>query len=339
MTRYFLGVDVGSSKTHAVAADETGQVLGFGEDGAGNHEAVGYDGLNAALSGAAGRALKMAGLDKEQLAGAGFGVAGYDWPSERAATLEAIGTLGLSAPVDAVNDALLGVLAQAGWGVGVVSGTGCNCWGWDEARRRAGQVTGHGGRMGEAAGSGELVEMALKKVAHEWTRRGPATALTPAFLRYTGARDLPDLLEGVANGIYELSATAAPVVFQTAAAGDPVALELVRWAGAELGELAKAVIRQLEFEKLSFDVVQIGSMYDGSPLLTEVMRETIHELAPGARLVRLTASPAVGAVVLGMETVGLQPGAEVRARLAQTIGEARQRAGRVDRTDPPRVSS
>jgi len=329
MTRYFLGVDVGSSKTHAVVADEAGQVLGFGEGGAGNHEGVGYGGLSAALKMAVGQALEAAGLTGAQIAGAGFGVAGYDWPSERAATLEAIGTLGLSAPVEAVNDALLGVLAQAGWGVGVVSGTGCNCWGWDEARGRAGQVTGHGEHMGEGAGSGELVAMALKKVAHEWTRRGQATALTPAFVRHTGARDLPDLLEGVGDGRYELSAAAAPLVFQAAAAGDPVALNLVRWAGAELGELAKAVIRQLEFETLSFDVVQIGSMFDGSPLLSEVMRETIHELAPGARLVRLTAPPVVGAVVLGMEAAGLKPEAEVRARLARTIAEARQRAALV----------
>jgi N-acetylglucosamine kinase-like BadF-type ATPase len=331
MTRYFLGVDVGSTKTHAVVADETGQALGFGEDGAGNHEVVGYAGLSLALCTAASRALAAAGLAKEAIAGAGFGVAGYDWPSERESTLAAIGTLGLSAPTEAVNDTLLGVLAwsEAGWGVAVVSGTGSNCWGWDETRQRVGQVTGNGLLMGEGAGSGELVSMALVKVAHEWTRRGPATALTPVLIRHAGARDLPDLLEGLVNGRYELSAAAAPLIFQTAAAGDPVALDLIRWAGAELGELAKAVIRQLKFETLEFDVVQIGSMYDGSPLLTEVMRETIQALAPGARLVRLTAPPVVGAVVLGMEAAGLRPGAEVLIRLAQTISEARQRAALV----------
>jgi N-acetylglucosamine kinase-like BadF-type ATPase len=324
MTRYFLGVDVGSSKTHAVAADENGQALGFGEDGAGNHEVVGYPGLSAALNSAAGRALAAAGLANVQIAGAGFGVAGYDWPSERKATLEAIASLGLTAPVEAVNDALLGVLARAqdGWGVAVVSGTGCNCWGWDETRTRVGQVTGHGERMGEGAGSGELVDMALKRVAYEWTRRGPATALSQAFIRATGARDLPDLLEGVVNGRYELRAASAPIVFQTAAAGDPVALDLVCWAGAELGELANAVIRQLGFEKLAFDVVQIGSMFDGSPLLTEVMRDTIHSAAPRARLVRLTAPPVAGAVVLGMEAAGIRPAALVRDRLIRSVAEA-----------------
>jgi N-acetylglucosamine kinase-like BadF-type ATPase len=327
--RYFLGVDVGSSKTHAVVADEAGQALGFGEAGAGNHEAVGYAGLRSALKAAADRALAEAGLDGSRLAGAGFGVAGFDWPSERAATLEAIEALGLMAPVEAVNDTLLGVLAWAkdGWGVAVVSGTGCNCWGWDRTRRRVGQVTGSGLMMGEGCGASELVAMAAQKVAHEWTRRGNATALTPALIRHAGARNLPDLLEGLVNERYTLTAAAAPLVFEAAALGDPVARDLVRWAGAELGELAKAVIRQLEFEKLEFDVVQIGSMYDGSPLLGEVMRETVQALAPGARLVRLAAPPVVGAVVLGMEAAGFHPTPAVRARLAETILEIRRDAG------------
>ena len=176
--------------------------------------------------------------------------------------------------------------------------------------------------QGTPQGTFLLVTMALQKVAHEWTRRGPQTALTPALIRHAGARDLPDLLEGIVNGRYHLSAAAAPLVFQTAAAGDPVALDLVRWAGAELGELANAVIRQLELETRTFDVVQIGSMFDGSPLLTEVMRATLHTVAPGAQLVRLTAPPVVGAVVLGMEAAGLVPAEAVRERLIWSVAEA-----------------
>ena len=38
MTRYFLGGDIGSSKTHVLIADEGGQAVGFGQSGAGNHE-------------------------------------------------------------------------------------------------------------------------------------------------------------------------------------------------------------------------------------------------------------------------------------------------------------
>jgi hypothetical protein len=58
------------------------------------------------------------------------------------------------------------------------------------------------------------------------------------------------------------------------------------------------VIRQLGFEGLEFDVVQMGSLWKGSPLLSESMLEKLHTCAPGARLVRLSVPPVNGAVVL-----------------------------------------
>ena len=65
------------------------------------------------------------------------------------------------------------------------------------------------------------------------------------------------------------------------------------------------VVRQLGFEALSFEVVQVGSMHNGGPRLLDPMAETVHAVAPGARFVRLTAPPVVGAVLLGMEQGGL----------------------------------
>ena len=49
MGKFYLGVDVGSSKTHALITDGAGKALGFGEGGAGNHEVVGYPGLMRAV--------------------------------------------------------------------------------------------------------------------------------------------------------------------------------------------------------------------------------------------------------------------------------------------------
>jgi N-acetylglucosamine kinase-like BadF-type ATPase len=322
LTRYVLGADIGATKTHALIADETGRAIAFGKAGPGNHEAVGYDGLAAALETAASRAFAAGCLGKEQIVGAGFGVAGYDWPSEREPTLRAIHTLGLQAPVEAVNDATLGLPAGAaeGWGIAVVSGTGCNCRGWDRSRQREGKVTGHGLWMGEAAGASELVFRALQAIAHAWTQRGPATQLAHAFVEHTGAGSIEELLEHLTTGKADIEADAAPLVFKVAALGDPVAQQLVRWAGLELGELACAVIRQLEFQQLAFDVVLVGSMFEAGARLIEPMRQTIHALAPEAHLVRLTVPPVVGAVLLGMEQAGL-PALRLRETL---IHSARQ---------------
>ena len=72
--QYFLGVDVGGTKTHAVIATETGQALGFGFSGSGSWESVGYDGLANTLEDITQQALAMAQIDIKQIAGAGMGL-------------------------------------------------------------------------------------------------------------------------------------------------------------------------------------------------------------------------------------------------------------------------
>ena len=316
MTGCYLGVDVGSSDTRALLCDASGRALGFGRGGPGNHEVVGYAGLIQALRKAVNLALSAAGLSIHDVRGAGFGVSGYDWPSERQPTIDAITALELHAPLELVNDTILGLLAGAsqGWGIAVVSGSGCNCWGWDRTHQRVGRVTGHGLWMGEGAGASELLHQAVRALAHQWTRRGPTTALTPLFLENTGCASLEALVEALATGELRLEGGAVQLVFQAAREGDAVALELVDWAGRELGELAACVIRQLEFEALAFEVVLMGGMFKNDVLI-QPMRQVILETAPRASLLHLQAPPVVGAVLLGMQAAGVTPGGDVRERL------------------------
>jgi N-acetylglucosamine kinase-like BadF-type ATPase len=319
MPDYFLGIDIGGTKSHALVADQLGRAVGFGEGGPGNYEGVGWEGLRRTLRTITEQALAAAGVSREQIAGAGFGVAGYDWPGEWEPTRQAIDALDLNAPYEFVNDAVVGLLAGAsqGWGVVIVAGTSNNCRGRDR-QGREGRITGCGPRFGEYGGAVELVMRAVQVVTLAWSKRGPATRLTEAFIELTGAANVLDLLEGLALDRYYLSAAAAPLIFQVAAGGDAVAQELIRWAGRELGDLAVGVIRQLGFEKLAFEVVLSGSLYDGGPMLTDALRETIHAVAPGARLVRLTAPPVVGGVLLGMEQVGMRPAALRQTLIAST---------------------
>lgn len=327
MPRYFLGIDTGATKSHALIADESGRALGFGMGGSGNPDSVGHAGLAEVLRSIVGQALAAAGISASQLAGAGFGIAGYDWSSQRTPILQTLQEaleLG-QMPVELVNDALIGLLAGAteGWGVAVVAGTSCNCWGWDR-QRRVGRMTGFSHLFDEAAGGYELAAKAVHAAAAEWTRRGPATRLTPALVEWMGAQSLADLLEGLSQHRYHISPAAAPVIFRVAAEGDPVAVDLIHWAGHELGRMALGVIRQLALEELAFDVILAGSFYNGSPLIAETMSETIHAIAPHARLVRLTVPPVVGGVLLGMEQAGLDP-LPPRERLIRSTDELLRR--------------
>ena len=228
MTAYFLGIDVGGSKTHALIADEQGRACGFGKAGPGNHEGVGYDGLSAAMQAATRQALAQAGITPLQIAGAGFGLGGYDWPTELPPTLEAIRPLGLAAPLEVVNDAMIGLIAgtQEGWGLAVVSGSGCNCWGRTGLHRqhKYGNVTGMGYPMGEGAGAGEMVSEAVRRVSRAWSRRGPATCLTEVFCQLVGVKTATELIEGLTQERFEIRGRAAPLIFKVAEQGDAMSV-------------------------------------------------------------------------------------------------------------------
>jgi N-acetylglucosamine kinase-like BadF-type ATPase len=322
--RFFLGVDVGGSKSHALIADETGQSCGFGAGGPGNWEVVGFSGLSSVLQGITAQALEMAQINIEQICGAGMGIGGYDWPCQREEHLHAIAKVGLPCPVNIANDAALGIWAgtEEGWGISIVAGSGCNARGISRDHSREGRMVGGNEHWsGEWVGGYGVVHKAMQAVAYEWNRRGPKTALSQAFIQRFGARDLFDLVEGVYLQRYEFSQHDALLVFRVAAEGDSAAIEVVRAAGKELGEMACGTIRQVGLETEQFDVVLIGSLHDGHPLMADTMRETIQAVAPGARLVRLSVPPVVGGVLFGMNAAGFHPQTGVRERLIRSFAK------------------
>lgn len=316
MAQYFLGMDVGGTKTHALVSDEDGEVIGFGQAGGGNPEGKGYDGLTSVMETALNQALWMAGIPVDRLTGAGFGIGGYDWPCDEPPTRQAIGPLGLCCPIEVVNDTIIGLLAGAeqGWGVAIVAGTGTNCRGRDRLGGE-GRVTGEGIDFGEFGGSSELAWKAVHAVNYAWIQRGPATQLTGLFLKLTGARDAAELMEWLARGKTRTDPAWAREILGAAEAGDAVARELVEWNGRELGEMACAVIRQLNLADQDFEIVLIGSLFKSGDLLIKPLRLVVLSLAPGARLVRLEAPPAVGGVLLAMQATGRLPGSSQGASM------------------------
>ncbi len=319
--KYFLGIDVGSSKTHALIVDETGRSVGFGNSGGGNHQSAGYDGLANILRQSFEPARQMAGISARQIASAGFGVAGYDFESDREGHLTAIASLGLSCPFEVVNDGFNGLLAGAtrGIGVNVTSGSSNNCRGRNKVGR-IGRIVGNGALFGEYGGGIEIARKALQMVNYAWIRRIPPTRLTAVLLEATGATDELDLMEGMSNDYYHLFPYIAVDVISAARAGDAAACDVMRWAGEELGWLAVAVARQIEMQDEEVEVIQSGSVFKAGAMLTDPMREVVLAHCPGAILKPLDGPPVVGSVILGMEQIDFD-GYAVREQIVRTSKE------------------
>src|SRR5215211_1216520 len=300
--RYFLGIDVGSSKTHALIVDETGQRLGFGKSGGGNHQGVGYEGLIHVLHESFTQARTVANVDSALILGAGFGIAGYDFPSDREAHLQAIASLGLSCRVEVVNDGLNGLLAGAtrGIGVNVTAGSSNNCRGRGKDGKE-GRIVGNGIAFGEYGGAYEIAARGLQMVNYAWIKRILPTTLTQIYIEELGAKGEMDLMEGLSNSQYHLFPYLAMKVSEAARQGDSAACEVMDWAGEELGWLAVAVARQIELQDDEVEIIQSGSVFEAGEMITTPMRDLVLRHCPKAKLVRLDGPPVIGAVILGME--------------------------------------
>ncbi|MFN8412687.1 MAG: BadF/BadG/BcrA/BcrD ATPase family protein [Anaerolineales bacterium] len=319
--KYFLGIDVGSSKTHALIADENGRCVGFGKAWGGNHQGVGYEGTETVLKESFTGALKMSGVDSAHIVGAGFGVAGYDFPSDREGHLKAIASLGLTCPVEVVNDGMNGLLAGAtrGIGVNVTAGSSNNCRGRNK-NGKEGRIVGNGPTFGEYGGAIEIVYKALQMVNYAWIKRRPPTLLTKILLDALDAKNEIDLMEGLSSDRYHLFPYIAVQVIEAAKAGDAAAQEIIHWAGEELGWLAVSVARQIEMEQDEVEIIQSGSVFDAGEIITTPMRNLVHQYCPKAKLIRLDGPPVVGAVILGMEQATFD-GYAVRENMVRTAKE------------------
>jgi N-acetylglucosamine kinase-like BadF-type ATPase len=318
----FLGIDAGGTKTHALLADETGQVCGVGRAGPGNWETVGLDGAFHALHAATSASLAQAGAGPDDVAAIGCGLAGLDWPSDEARLRPVVERLGLGGRQILTNDSFIALRAgsEKPWGVVIVAGTGAIAAG----RNQAGEVArtfGLSYPFDDWGSAPDLAEAVVHSVARAASGRGPTTTLTGDLIDLTGARDAADCLERISRGRYDIAEATPAVVealFQAAHASDAVAAGIVQQAGQALGSAAVVVIRRLRMEGRSFDVVLSGGLFRSrDALLMAELSATVREVAPRARPVFLQAPPVVGGVLLAMDERGVTVSPSTRCRLVE----------------------
>lgn len=318
---YLLGVDTGSSKTHAMISDMSGRILGFGESGCGNHEVVGVDGFIETINDVVNTTLSSVGVRKSEIASMGFGFSGYDWPSEEPIMVEAIRSLRISSPYQFVNDVMLGLIAGStdGWGIAADAGTGNNIIGRDKSGK-IGRITGNSIRFGEFGGASEMVWRAMLAVTYAWSKREPATRITQLFMDYAQVESEFELIEFLATDKIRLDPGLAKDIIQLAREKDLQAQETVIFTASELALNVNAVIRQLKFEKIDFEVVMMGSVFKAGDIYIKPFQETILDFAPKAKFVQLFVPPVVGSILLAAECLRL-PSRLLKEQLFRSIGE------------------
>jgi N-acetylglucosamine kinase-like BadF-type ATPase len=254
-------------------------------------------------------------------------VANADLPEEEEQLATAIRAGGWSESTAVVNDTfavlragLDGSLDGAGkpWGVAVTCGAGINCVGVAED----GRVTRYlalGSITGDWGGGYGLGRAALWWAIRAEDGRGPETLLRETVPAHFGRPDVADVAIAIHQGKLTVQDTRglAPVLLAAATGGDQVARDLVRQQATEICTMALTAMRKLGLTGLRTPVILGGGLLTArDPLLTASVVDGIAAEAPRAEVRIVDVPPIAGAVLLGLDEVGLAASAEDKVRAA-----------------------
>ncbi|MCR4426994.1 MAG: hypothetical protein NUW23_12550 [Firmicutes bacterium] len=306
---YVIGVDGGGTKTLAVAATLSGEVIAVERSGPANYQTVGPAAAMANISRA------LAGVSEATGAPTGcsalhLALAGADRPRD----LEVLGRFLPSIipsppwPRWSIDNDVIAALAtgsEDGIGVALICGTGTNCVGVGPDGSRV-QIGGLGRAFGDAAGGWEIGVRAMSAAVRGEDGRGRPTLLSQMIRDHLGVADLLCIADDThaASGSFAFS-TLVPVVFSAAEYGDEVAREILRDNGRELGISALAALRRLFPPDAQVAVILCGGVAKNpNRIIRDAVAEVVLLEFPKARIVVPSAEPVLGAVVNAARLAG-----------------------------------
>lgn len=306
-----LAVDGGNSKTDLVLLDASGGLLAALRWGTTSHQVLGLDDAVASLREAVAELAATAGVAPgAPLARVGaLCLAGLDLPVDDRRVGAALAAEPLVEQLVLRNDtfAILRAGTDHGWGVALVCGAGMNGVAAAPDGRRV-RFPALGAISGDGPSGGQWLGLqALGVAVRSADGRGEATALAAAVPRHFGLDDPVAVTEAIYTGqlserrLVEL----APLVFEVAGAGDPVARGLLDQLADELVVLGRAAVSRLDLGDTPVPVVLGGGILrSGDAPFVERVRRGILEAAPAADIHFLAAPPVVGAALLGFDALG-----------------------------------
>jgi N-acetylglucosamine kinase-like BadF-type ATPase len=302
--KYFLGLDIGGTKTACALADEqkilarsqagSAKVLRVSKDEAAEHLRRVLDTVSAESG------IELADITASCIGTAGIAVADVtEWLREQMASRVG-GTLTL------VGDEIITLDAAFPGepGVIVIAGTGSNVIG----RSRSGWTTSAGG-WGPAIsdeGSGSVLgQQALRRVFSA-IDAGEEPLLLHRVLDHLGLQNRDDLV-GVANALDFSFASLMPVIVQAAQDGDRVAQETLLRGGEALAGLVMHVIGRLAkvepgIEK-GLKIASTGSILAHVEEISGAMRRTLLAVYPQLEFVPGTVDSLDGAIYRARRSV------------------------------------
>ena len=295
MSNYLLGIDAGGTKTHASLADETGRIIAIAQSGGANWERYGIKGAQETLSQIISQLLRQTGISANQVGAATLALAGIDWPADLSLFEEYVSTLGFAGPTAIINDAFGSLYAGAPEGIGCVSiaGTGGKTAGSDGSQ----SIQTMGMELGEGGGSGQLISLALEKIAREFHAGKDLSPLAELLMKKSEHSSLSNFFYSISRENLRLFENLAPAIFELAAGGDLDAADIITKVAHQHALDVMVLCQRLNFTE-PIKIIRSGGLHTaGSANFDEAFERTLKTAEFEYQLSVLEISPSYGSII------------------------------------------
>lgn len=300
-----IGVDGGGTKTIALVADPSGNVLTRRESGASNVNVVGLEGAARSLHRVISDCCDDVRCPPDELTSIVLALAGAGDEANRQRIKDAVNDLFAKVghkplPVTVESDARAALEGafDGGPGVVIIAGTGSIVVGKTD-RGAVLTVGGWGRILGDEGGGYAIGREAVRLVTLHMDRRGEATMLEQRFAEKFQWRTRADIIRAVYQEQFELSQL-APVVCESAAEKDIPSQKLLQNAALQLAEQTRVVAMQMGILR-KVGLVMIGGLIDHENVYSNTLHMKLMKLLPQVEVRQPLHSPAHGAVLMALE--------------------------------------
>lgn len=315
--KYFIGIDIGNTKTLYALADAAGQVKAVHYGQGANYQGCGREQAITILQAGLSNVLQQRELTFSDISGLYYGAAGADTSHDFEILREILACVTPSLRFDFENDGWISLKSGTVDGIGMV--VTCGSGNTNFAMNASGQTRRIGGLceyLGDVLGAYRIAHFACSAAMRSADGRGAPSVLTRLIPEALDVKQPEDIINLPMN-----TATVKTVIqafFKAAEIGDGKALEITWMMTKEVLTIVREFYTALFTPDEAFTLVLDGSVFRAQyqPLM-RMIELALHQRYQ-VNIIVPHWGPVVGALFYALEQGGIQLTDEISQRIIET---------------------
>lgn len=311
---YFLGVDIGGTKTAAVITDETGEVLSLKKGAGSNYQGCGIEESYKRANHTIEEVCKEAGITKKDIHNAYLGIAGVDLDYDIKIIKGILKRIGIK-KYAFENDGLIALRSGTDDGKGILVTCGTGSISFANNGERILRKGGFSTFFGERLGAGYIARLSASAIIRAKDGRGPKTLMKRILEKEHSItveemmkKEIPDVDYTGPDPVVTL----ITIIYKAARKNDFVALKILLKIADEVLNIVKSFRADMTFNPV-IPLVLEGTVFKrADSILFDLIRSG---LGDEFNVIIPNHDPVTGAALFALENVGITITKPIRERL------------------------